>query len=125
MSVQHRETNKNPLSLSHQTHILTQPLSCSSQPHDIISKNNDSTVIELDPNNLTVDSLNSELVTTSSAIISNGPPAASVLRDQWDVFGELVANEFRNLSSDNSRRRLKRKFMEAMLEIEEEDNHLR
>ncbi|XP_017463719.1 PREDICTED: uncharacterized protein LOC108357135 [Rhagoletis zephyria] len=43
-------------------------------------------------------------------------------RDQWDAFGELIATEFRHLNSDFSRRKLKRKIMQAMLEISEEDD---
>ncbi|XP_017045428.1 uncharacterized protein LOC108090983 [Drosophila ficusphila] len=43
-------------------------------------------------------------------------------RDQWDAFGELIASEFRNLNSENSRKRLKRKIMHVMLEVGEEDD---
>ncbi|XP_011193402.1 uncharacterized protein LOC105219139 [Zeugodacus cucurbitae] len=43
-------------------------------------------------------------------------------RDEWDAFGELIATEFRQLNSDSSRKKLKRKIMQAMLEIGEEDD---
>ena len=48
------------------------------------------------------------------------PPA--VIRDQWDAFGELIANEFRNLNSPISRKKLKRRIMQIMLEVGEEDD---
>ncbi|KAI8039591.1 uncharacterized protein LOC128254075 [Drosophila gunungcola] len=47
------------------------------------------------------------------------PPSG---RDQWDAFGELIASEFRNLNSEISRKRLKRKIMQVMLEVGEEDD---
>ncbi|XP_016927762.3 uncharacterized protein [Drosophila suzukii] len=47
------------------------------------------------------------------------PPSG---RDQWDAFGELIAIEFRNLNSEISRKRLKRKIMQVMLEVGEEDD---
>ncbi|XP_022223928.2 uncharacterized protein LOC111075126 isoform X1 [Drosophila obscura] len=50
------------------------------------------------------------------------PAQVSIGRDQWDSFGELIANEFRNLNSDVSRKRLKRKIMQVMLEVGEEDD---
>ncbi|EDW32440.1 GL10439 [Drosophila persimilis] len=50
------------------------------------------------------------------------PAHVSIARDQWDSFGELIANEFRNLNSDISRKRLKRKIMQVMLEVGEEDD---
>ncbi|KAH8261661.1 hypothetical protein KR044_013014 [Drosophila immigrans] len=55
---------------------------------------------------------------------SNAPGAAqpSIIRDQWDAFGELIANEFRNLNSAISRKKLKRKIMQIMLEVGEEDD---
>ncbi|CAD6998629.1 uncharacterized protein LOC101453074 [Ceratitis capitata] len=43
-------------------------------------------------------------------------------RDQWDAFGELIATEFRHLNSDTSRKKLKRKIMQAMVEVGEEDD---
>ncbi|XP_014095652.1 uncharacterized protein [Bactrocera oleae] len=43
-------------------------------------------------------------------------------RDEWDAFGELIATEFRNLNSVSSKKKLKRKIMQAMLEIGEEDD---
>lgn len=46
----------------------------------------------------------------------------SGVRDQWDAFGELIANEFRNLNSMISRKKLKRKIMQIMLEVGEEDD---
>ncbi|EDW71373.1 uncharacterized protein [Drosophila virilis] len=46
----------------------------------------------------------------------------SSLRDQWDSFGELIANELRNLKSSISRKKLKRKIMQVMLEVGEEDD---
>lgn len=55
-----------------------------------------------------------------SVSTSNGP--ITVVRDQWDTFGEMVAAEFRNLNSDLSRKKLKRKIMHAMLEVGEEDD---
>ncbi|XP_037948407.1 uncharacterized protein LOC119679891 [Teleopsis dalmanni] len=45
-----------------------------------------------------------------------------IIRDQWDAFGQLIATEFHNLNSDVSRRKLKRKIMQAMVEIGEEDD---
>ncbi|SPP73193.1 uncharacterized protein LOC117581921 isoform X1 [Drosophila guanche] len=50
------------------------------------------------------------------------PAQVSIGRDQWDSFGELIANEFRNLNSDISRKRLKRRIMQVMLEVGEEDD---
>ncbi|ALC42640.1 CG10904 [Drosophila busckii] len=47
---------------------------------------------------------------------------ASINRDQWDAFGEMIANEFRNLNSAVSRKKLKRKIMQVVLEIGEEDD---
>ncbi|XP_023171838.2 uncharacterized protein LOC111600108 [Drosophila hydei] len=44
------------------------------------------------------------------------------VRDQWDAFGELIANEFRNLNSMISRKKLKRRIMQIMLEVGEEDD---
>ncbi|KAH8237049.1 hypothetical protein KR038_003404, partial [Drosophila bunnanda] len=49
-------------------------------------------------------------------------PTSVPVRDQWDAFGELIACEFRNLNSELSRKRLKRKIMQVMLEIGEEDD---
>lgn len=43
-------------------------------------------------------------------------------RDEWDAFGELIATEFRHLNSVSSRKKLKRRIMQAMLEIGEEDD---
>uniref|UniRef100_A0A0K8V939 Uncharacterized protein n=2 Tax=Bactrocera latifrons TaxID=174628 RepID=A0A0K8V939_BACLA len=43
-------------------------------------------------------------------------------RDEWDAFGELIATEFRHLNSVSSKKKLKRKIMQAMLEIGEEDD---
>ncbi|XP_067633819.1 uncharacterized protein [Eurosta solidaginis] len=45
-------------------------------------------------------------------------------RDQWDAFGELIATEFRNLNSDTSRKKLKRKILQAILEVGEVDDGL-
>ncbi|XP_034477783.1 uncharacterized protein LOC117784220 [Drosophila innubila] len=50
----------------------------------------------------------------------SNPPG--IIRDQWDAFGELIANEFRNLNSAISRKKLKRKIMQIMLEVGEEDD---
>ncbi|XP_064541238.1 uncharacterized protein LOC135430484 isoform X2 [Drosophila montana] len=47
----------------------------------------------------------------------------SSIRDQWDAFGELIANELRNLNSSISRKKLKRKIMQVMLEVGEEDDN--
>ncbi|XP_073845628.1 uncharacterized protein [Musca autumnalis] len=58
---------------------------------------------------------------TTTTTINTPAPAT---RDQWDAFGELVATEFRNLNSDLSRKKLKRKIMQAMLEVGEEDDGL-
>jgi len=44
--------------------------------------------------------------------------------DQYDVFGKYVATELRNLSSEYLRKKLKRKFQKAILEISEEDERL-
>lgn len=46
----------------------------------------------------------------------------SSIRDQWDAFGELIATELRNLNSSISRKKLKRKIMQVMLEVGEEDD---
>lgn len=62
---------------------------------------------------------NPNIITTSSPSLST-----ACTRDQWDSFGELVATEFRNLNSDISRKKLKRKIMQAMLEVGEEDDYL-
>ncbi|XP_039957227.1 uncharacterized protein LOC120772586 [Bactrocera tryoni] len=43
-------------------------------------------------------------------------------RDEWDAFGELIATEFRHLNSLSSKKKLKRKIMQAILEIGEEDD---
>ncbi|XP_013106915.2 uncharacterized protein LOC106086690 [Stomoxys calcitrans] len=56
-----------------------------------------------------------------STSLSQSPLAP---RDQWDSFGELVATELRNLNSDLSRKKLKRKIMQAMLEVGEQDDAL-
>ncbi|XP_011199143.2 uncharacterized protein LOC105223193 [Bactrocera dorsalis] len=45
-------------------------------------------------------------------------------RDEWDAFGELIATEFRHLNSVSSKKKLKRKIMQAMLEIGEEDDSI-
>lgn len=64
----------------------------------------------------------------ANVINSNSIPilASSVsgLRDQWDTFGDLIATEFRHLNSDISRKKLKRKIMQAMLEVGEDDDKL-
>lgn len=64
------------------------------------------------------------LNTTDKQNYTNPPGAVqpSVIRDQWDAFGELIANEFRNLNSAISRKKLKRKIMQIMLEVGEEDD---
>ena len=108
---------------------------------EIISINDEASVVELNTSNLTVMPSSHSLITTTatsscssssvptpviasvtSGYSSNRP--SNVLHDQWDAFGELVANEFRNLNSELSRKRLKRKIMQAMLEIGEEDDSL-
>ncbi|KAM7343124.1 uncharacterized protein ACRADG_010266 [Cochliomyia hominivorax] len=106
----------------------------SSSQTEVININEDSSIIELNSNNLSVVPSHTHIISSvstssptgttpiSSSSSSNRP--ASVLRDQWDAFGELVANEFRNLNSDVSRKRLKRKIMQAMLEVGEEDDNL-
>nr|CAI5827017.1 unnamed protein product [Callosobruchus analis] len=44
--------------------------------------------------------------------------------DQYDIFGAYVATELRGLSSEYLRRKLKRKFQRAILEIAEEEEYL-
>lgn len=53
---------------------------------------------------------------------TSGSSQCNAVRDQWDAFGELIANEFRNLNSAVSRKILKRKIMQVMLEVGEEDD---
>lgn len=53
---------------------------------------------------------------------ASGSYQSSATRDQWDAFGELIANEFRNLNSSVSRKILKRKIMQIILEVGEEDD---
>ncbi|XP_037811526.1 uncharacterized protein LOC119603553 [Lucilia sericata] len=114
--------------------------SCTSSQTEVININDDSSsIIELSSNNLSVVSSHSNTISAASAtsssslttpLISSISTSSSsnrpvtVVRDQWDAFGELVANEFRNLNSEVSRKRLKRKIMQAMLEVGEEDDHL-
>ncbi|XP_055378370.1 uncharacterized protein LOC129610067 [Condylostylus longicornis] len=43
-------------------------------------------------------------------------------RDEYDLFGEFVANELRNLNHDSSRKKLKRRIMKAMLDTANEDD---
>lgn len=45
-------------------------------------------------------------------------------RDECDTFAEFVANELRNLSSDFSRKKMKRKIMQAMLEVWNEEDEV-
>ncbi|XP_017070525.1 uncharacterized protein LOC108107490 [Drosophila eugracilis] len=59
---------------------------------------------------------------TEGPMVSAPVHIAPSSRDQWDAFGELIASEFRNLNSEVSRKRLKRKIMQVMLEIGEEDD---
>ncbi|XP_023303094.2 uncharacterized protein LOC111685087 [Lucilia cuprina] len=118
-------------------HLPAHSSTCTSSQTEVININDDSSsVIELSSNNISVvsshsntipataattsSSLNTPVISTSSS--SNRP--VTIVRDQWDAFGELVANEFRNLNSEVSRKRLKRKIMLAMLEVGEEDDHL-
>lgn len=136
---------------SSQTHSTKK----SSAHTEIVNMSNeDTSIIELNANNVTVISSS----TPSTALTTNTPSNSScsslgtasnthfvnsaddasttvntlnkpsmampVVRDQWDAFGELVATEFRNLNSDISRKKLKRKIMQAMLEVGEEDDAL-
>ncbi|KNC20919.1 hypothetical protein FF38_00330 [Lucilia cuprina] len=118
-------------------HLPANSSTCTSSQTEVININDDSSsVIELSSNNISIvsshsntipataattsSSLNTPVISTSSS--SNRP--VTIVRDQWDAFGELVANEFRNLNSEVSRKRLKRKIMQAMLEVGEEDDHL-
>ncbi|EDW01923.1 uncharacterized protein LOC6560039 [Drosophila grimshawi] len=55
-------------------------------------------------------------------VTTSRPSPPRVNRDQWDAFGELIANEFRNLNSAISRKKLQRKIMRIMLEVGEEDD---
>ncbi|XP_065368389.1 uncharacterized protein LOC135960914 [Calliphora vicina] len=116
--------------------IKSQPSSASSSSQtDVINIDDDSSILELSSNNLTSHSniitatssssplLSIPVVSSISSTSSSNRPA-QILRDQWDAFGELVANEFRNFNSEVSRKRLKRKIMQAMLEVGEEDDHL-
>lgn len=61
---------------------------------------------------------------SNSSVLAQSPGIAMTSRDQWDTFGDLIASEFRHMNSDISRKRLKRKIMQAMLEIGEEDDEL-
>lgn len=116
-------------------HLMQSSSACSSSRTDVININEDPSIIELNSNNVTVVPSHSHILSTPSSSVttpvisaitssnsSNRPE--SILRDQWDAFGELVANEFRNLNSEISRKRLKRKIMHAMLEVGEEDDQL-
>ncbi|XP_005183396.1 probable protein kinase DDB_G0277539 [Musca domestica] len=133
---------------SHNYSTLTTNNSASETNHagNVIHLNheNAASIIELNSSNISSAVLHSNSnnnVTTSSpsaTMVNNNPVIASssntnhttvttstpVARDQWDAFGELVATEFRNLNSDLSRKKLKRKIMQAMLEIGEEDDGL-
>lgn len=127
---------KNSQNFSSHHHASTS----SSSQTEVININEDSAIIELNSNNLTVipsnhnisstttstattiPSITTPIISSISSCSSNRP--ISILRDQWDAFGELVANEFRNLNSELSRKRLKRKIMQAMLEVGEEDDNL-
>lgn len=40
--------------------------------------------------------------------------------DEYDIFGKFIASEFRNISSDHLRRKMKRKIQQIILEISEE-----
>ncbi|XP_068145347.1 uncharacterized protein [Drosophila tropicalis] len=66
------------------------------------------------------------LVQKTNEILSLSKPIQAVAagRDQWDAFGELIANEFRNLNSPLSRKKLKRRIMQIILEVGEEDDQL-
>ncbi|KAH8233028.1 hypothetical protein KR026_003364 [Drosophila bipectinata] len=64
----------------------------------------------------------SRLAIVEASAISTPVQIPLTGRDQWDAFGELIANEFRNLNSEIFRKRLKRKIMQVMLEIGEEDD---
>ncbi|KPU76110.1 uncharacterized protein Dana_GF12047, isoform B [Drosophila ananassae] len=64
----------------------------------------------------------SRLAIMDTTAVSTPVQIPTTSRDQWDAFGELIANEFRNLNSDIFRKRLKRKIMQVMLEIGEEDD---
>lgn len=61
---------------------------------------------------------------TSNCCSQDANHSRKPVRDQWDAFGELIANELRNYNSDISRKRLKRKIMQSMLEVGEEDDRL-
>uniref|UniRef100_A0A1A9VGM6 MADF domain-containing protein n=1 Tax=Glossina austeni TaxID=7395 RepID=A0A1A9VGM6_GLOAU len=58
----------------------------------------------------------------SAAILDR--PNTTQAHDQWDAFGNVIATELRNLYSDTSRKKLKRKIMQAMLDVGEEDDEL-
>uniref|UniRef100_A0A1A9X4H8 MADF domain-containing protein n=1 Tax=Glossina brevipalpis TaxID=37001 RepID=A0A1A9X4H8_9MUSC len=59
----------------------------------------------------------------SAAILENRPNNATA-HDEWDAFGNVIATELRNLYSDTSRKKLKRKIMQAILDVGEEDDEL-
>ncbi|XP_075168791.1 uncharacterized protein LOC142240930 [Haematobia irritans] len=112
--------------------------------HDNTSSTVEINANDVANNNATLISSSNTLTTTvpslASTSVSNTPAIGSIIcsssntntslshhitaRDQWDSFGELVATEFRNLNSDLSRKKLKRKIMQAMLEVGEEDDDL-
>ncbi|XP_034104078.1 uncharacterized protein LOC117567908 [Drosophila albomicans] len=68
------------------------------------------------------DSITIKSAETPNYSNAHGPGQPNTIRDQWDAFGELIANEFRNLNSAISRKKLKRKIMQVMLEVGEEDD---
>ncbi|KAL7737466.1 hypothetical protein ACLKA6_007604 [Drosophila palustris] len=72
--------------------------------------------------NLSMTTSRRESPTLSAIDKQNFVNPPGVIRDQWDAFGELIANEFRNLNSPISRKKLKRRIMQIMLEVGEEDD---
>lgn len=61
----------------------------------------------------------------SDGIMQKALKVLNETEDQYDVFGRYIkATELRNLPSEYLRKKLKRKFQQAILEISEEDERL-
>lgn len=114
----------------------TSTCASSSSQTEILNTNEDASIVQLNSSDLSV--MPTPSLTTTSASSStvvtpvittitsenSSNKQSNAVRDQWDAFGELVATEFRNLNSEVSRKRLKRKIMQAMLEVGEEDDKI-
>lgn len=63
-------------------------------------------------------------VSKNDSIMQKALQALNEEEDQYDVFGKYIASEMRNLSTEYLRKKLKRKFQQVLLEINEEDEVL-